>query len=103
MGSSWSNCRLRLLSFIALLTLSFFTSLSRERERERECVSVCVCVCVYAQSCVTLCDLSPPGSSVHGISQARILEWVSITFSRGSADSGIESSPPALAGGFFTS
>ena len=29
-------------------------------------------------------DCSPPGSSVHGISQARILEWVAISFSRGS-------------------
>jgi len=40
------------------------------------------------QSCPTLCDLmdcSPPGSSVHGISQARILEWVAISFSRGSS------------------
>ena len=37
------------------------------------------------QSCPTLCnpmDLSPPGSSVHGILQARILEWVAISFSR---------------------
>ena len=33
-------------------------------------------VCVCAQSCPTLCD--PPGSSVHGILQARILEWVAI-------------------------
>ena len=36
---------------------------------------------LVAQSCPTLCDLmdcSPPGSSVHGISQARILEWVAI-------------------------
>ena len=64
---------------------------------------VCVCVCTHAQLCLILCDLSPPGSSVHGISQARILEWVSITFSRGSADPGIESSSPALAGEFFTS
>ena len=32
-------------------------------------------------------DCSPPGSSVHGISQARILEWVSIPFSRGSSHS----------------
>ena len=42
----------------------------------------------HAQSCPTLChpiDCSPPGSSVHGISQARILEWVSISFSRGSS------------------
>ena len=40
-----------------------------------------------AQSCWTLCylvDCSPPGSSVHGIFQARILEWVAISFSRGS-------------------
>ena len=39
------------------------------------------------QSCLTLCDLMdciPPGSSVHGISQARRLEWVAISFSRGS-------------------
>ena len=36
------------------------------------------------QSCLTLCDLmdcSPPSSSVHGILQARILEWVAISFS----------------------
>ena len=46
-----------------------------------------VCVLV-AQSCLTLCDsmdCSPPGSSVHGISQARILEWVAISFSKGSS------------------
>ena len=38
-----------------------------------------VCVCVCAQSCPTLCNpvaCNPPGSSVHGIFQARILEWV---------------------------
>ena len=41
-----------------------------------------------AQSCPTLCDpldCSPPGSSVHGIFQARILEWVAISYSRGSS------------------
>ena len=40
------------------------------------------------QSCLTLCDpmdCSPPGSSVHGILQARTLEWVAIPFSRGSS------------------
>ena len=58
---------------------------------------VCVCVCVYVHTyaCVlshsvmpSLCDpmdSSPPGSSVHGIVQARILEWVAISFSRGSS------------------
>ena len=43
---------------------------------------------LVAQSCPTLCDLmdySPPGSSVHGILQARILEWVAMPFSRGSS------------------
>ena len=41
-----------------------------------------------AQSCPTLCDpmnCSPPGSSIHGIFQARILEWVTISFSRRSS------------------
>ena len=40
-----------------------------------------------AQLCPTLCnpvDYSPPGSCIHGILQARILEWVAISFSRGS-------------------
>ena len=47
--------------------------------------------CTHAKSpqlCPTLCDpmdCSPPGSSVHGILQARILEWVAIPFSRGSS------------------
>ena len=51
-------------------------------------VCVRVCVCVYALSCPTLCDpmdYSPPGSSVHGILQARILESVAIFYSRGSS------------------
>ena len=48
-------------------------------------------------------DCSPPGSSVHGISQARILEWVAISFSRGSSYPGMESRSPALAGGLFAS
>ena len=42
------------------------------------CVCVCVCVCVF-MACLILCDpldCSPPDSSVPGIFQARILEWV---------------------------
>ena len=52
------------------------------------CVCVCVCACASAQSCLTLCepvDRSPPDLSAHGISQERILEWVAISFSRGSS------------------
>ena len=40
-----------------------------------------MCVCLVTQSCLTHCDTidcSPPGSSVHGVFQARILEWVAI-------------------------
>ena len=43
---------------------------------------------MHAHSCSTLCDpmnRSPPGSSVHGILQARVLEWVAISSSRGSS------------------
>ena len=43
---------------------------------------------LVAQSCPTFCDpmdCNLPGSSVHGVSQARILEWVAISFSRGSS------------------
>ena len=47
---------------------------------------VCVCVCVLlTQSFLTFCNImaySPPGSSVHGILQARLLEWIVIPFSR---------------------
>ena len=46
------------------------------------------CCCLVAQSCPTLCkpiDCSPPGSSVHGVLQARTLEWVAIFSSRGSS------------------
>ena len=52
------------------------------------CVCVCACMRAHPQLCPTLCnpmDCHPPGSSVHGISQARILEWVAISSSRGSS------------------
>ena len=47
-----------------------------------------VCACLVTQSSPTLCnpmDCSPPGSSVHGIFRARILEWVAISYFRGSS------------------
>ena len=66
---------------------------------------MCKCAFRCAQSCLTLCsrmDCSPLGYSVHGIFQARILEWVAISSSRGFPDPGIEPLSPALAGRFFT-
>ena len=66
-----------------------FLSISREQNLiivDVICNVKELCLCVRAQSCSTLCyllDCSPPASSVHGISQARILEWVAISSSRG--------------------
>ena len=50
--------------------------------------TVLKCESEVVQSCLTLCDpmdCSLPGSSVHGLFQARVLEWISISFSRGSS------------------
>ena len=62
---------------ISLKGFQFNLSLEGEGECEGE----------VTQSCLTLrpVDCSPPSSSVHGILQARILEWVAISFSRGSS------------------
>ena len=71
---------------------------------ESENVSV-----LFTQSCPALCDpmdCSLPGSSVHGISQARIREWIAISFSRGSSQPGAHTQvscpvSPALQADFF--
>ena len=64
--------------------------LSSSKDFRTPLQSSCVCAHVYShtQLCPALCDpmdYSPPGSSVHGIMQARILEWVAISSSRGSS------------------
>jgi len=54
---------------------------------------------LVVQSSLPLCDpadYSPPGSSVHRILQARILDWVAILFSRRSSEPGGETGSPAL-------
>ena len=67
----------------------------------------CVCACSVAKSCLILCDAmdcSPPDSSIHGIPQARILEWI-FPSPGGLPDPGIQPLSlmfSALAGGFFT-
>ena len=64
--------------------------------------------CSDAQSCLTLCDpmdCSPPGTSVHGIFQTRILEWLPLHTPGDLSDRGIKPESlesPALADGFFT-
>ena len=72
-----------------------------------EKLSICLCSVMWSCSVVSdsatpwLC--SPPGSSVHGISQARLLEWVAISFSRGSSQPRDWTQVSLIAGGFFTS
>ena len=59
---------------------------------------------LVAQSCPTFCDpmdCHPPGSSVHGISQASILEWIAIPFFRGSSHPRNQSQVSCVAGRFF--
>ena len=63
-----------------------------------------ICYCLFAKSCPNLLqplDCSPPGSSLHGISQARILDWVAISFSRGSSPLRNKTSIFWVSGRFF--
>ena len=60
---------------------------------------------LVAQLCPTLCnpmDSNLPGSSAHGILQARILEWAAIPFSRGSSQCWDQTWVSHIAGKFFT-
>ena len=60
---------------------------------------------LIAKSCLTLCDplgWNLPGFSGHGISQARILEWVAISFSKGSSWSRDWTHVSCITGEFFT-
>ena len=62
------------------------------------------CYCLLAKSHLTLCDSKdcrPSHSSVYGILQARVLEWVAIFFSKGSSQSRDQTGSSALAGGFL--
>ena len=59
------------------------------------------CVCVAQQLCDAM-DCSPPGSSVQGILQARVLQWVAISFSKGSSRLRDQTHVSCIAGGFFT-
>ena len=54
-----------------------------------------------AQSCLTLCN--PMDYTIHGILQAKILEWVAFPFFRGSAQPRDRNQVSGIAGGFFTS
>ena len=84
-----------------------FTLLCNKSQELFHLAKLKLCTCACELSRVWLCDpmgCSLPGSSVHGILQARILEWVRLPFpSPGDIPNpGIEPKSPALAGGFFT-
>ena len=76
-------CRSKVKAFNLLLNIYSKTKLSKIHTEQ-----LCRVLCSVAQSCLALCDpmdYGPPSSSVHGIFQARTLEWVAISFSRGSS------------------
>ena len=82
-------------------TIALKTQIIKDESNER-------CVRFYTGSLVAkLClncssvDCSPPVSSVHGILQARILEWVAISFSRGSSLTRDQTQVSCFAGRFY--
>ena len=97
-------------SLRAWIRFVFFSCVISGTQHGR-CLVHSVCVCVHAksvQSCLTLCDpvdWSPPGSSVHGILQARMWSGLACPSPGDLPDPGIEPEvlrSPVLAGGFFT-
>ena len=79
----------------ALQADSFISWATREAQR----------ICFQSGSSLQLCkpmDYDPPGSSVHGTFQARILEWVAIPVSRGSSQPKDRTPVSCIAGRFFT-
>ena len=69
-----------------LFVFSFIICMSSVYTKKLHLSTLCVCVCM--SNCVQLCNLmncSLPGISIHGIFQARILEWVATSYSKGSS------------------
>ena len=78
-----------------MLSADFLPNVVFQFEMENRFVKVKV-----AQLCLTLCD--PMDYTVHGILQARILEWVAFPFSRGSSQPRHRTGVSCIADGFFT-
>ena len=81
-----------------------FLGVSFGKETQTALANTFCCCCLVTQLCLTLSnpmDYSLSGSSVQGISQARMLEWVAISFSRGSSQPRERTCISCLAGGFF--
>ena len=81
-GVTQSQTRLKRLSSSKYKSVNYF--IIRNKIREQNPKNMCAAAAKSLQSCLTLCDpidVSPPGSPVPGILQARTLEWVAVSFS----------------------
>ena len=100
------------ISLHRVMTAGLLRMVHGEAKATRSCPTLCSLMvhgeAKATRSCPTLCslmDCSLPGSSVHSVFQARILEWVTIPFSRGSSqprDQTCFSCTSCIAGRFFT-
>ena len=96
------------LQYCKVISLQLIKKKKRKKERKKEkeyVLSIAMLIVKVARSCPTVCnplDCSLPVSSVHGISQERIMEWDSISFSRGSSWPRDQTWVSCLGGRFFT-
>ena len=100
MGQRWGRgTRFKKCFILHFFPIIIDLGIMRQGLQNQVYVSLLLCCCLIAQSCLTLCnpkDCSPPGPSVHGIFQARTLEWVVISFL---PNPGIKPGSPALTAG----
>ena len=92
------------MSICCLLSINLIVGSVTENYKKSENSSsssfLLPCEVKVAQLCLTLCD--PMDYIVHGILQARILEWVAFPFSRGFSQPRDQAQASCIAGGFFT-
>ena len=86
--SPWGRKELDMTERLHFTSAFFIVQLSHPYMTTGKIIALTESESEVTQSCPTLCDpmdCSLPGSSVHGIFQARVLKWVAISFSRGSS------------------
>ena len=86
----WKSWRAWKSVLFLSLSLSFFFSFLDIYLDPNSQILCVMCILLVAQSCLTLCDSKKPGSSIHEIYQAKIVEWVAISFPGGLPIPGIE-------------
>ena len=97
------NCLIILICNIGLPFVVYLLEIAKKWVKLL-CIACC-CYRLVAKSCLIHCNpmgCSLPGSSIHGISQTRILQWVAISFTRGSSWPRDQTCISCIAGGFFT-